>query len=100
MTDAPKLTVYTVREPESATKFASVDYPKFRKLLTEQGWREQERKWYDDRESSQRHTHHIEWWNRGRESLLVYVLDQTAHVYQPLTMRRLMTAVMRKEDGK
>ena len=73
--------------------YATVNWLKLKQSLVRAGWVIQERKWFDERESPDRHSHHIEWWNRGRDCVLVYVLDGQASVFKPLKIRALNNAV-------
>lgn len=76
--------------------YATVDYAALCRFLESSGWREQEDKWYAANERESRHSHHIEWWNRGADAILVYVLDGQASVFGALKIARLNSTIRGK----
>lgn len=80
--------------------YATVSYERLLEHLAAAGWRKQDREWFDEKETPAAHTHRIEWWNLGRDFMLVYELHGFATVSRPLTLTQLNTALARRRGSR
>lgn len=97
-------TTYTLPAlPGDREPGAVVKYLELKRALEERGWRKQEWDWKMDRAPRETDHMRLEWWNRGRPYVLVYVdgwgETATATVIKPLAIGAV-NALLRAKDRR